>query len=355
MLIIDRYILRTVALNIVLVVAVLLALSSLITFVGQLDNVGKGAFGIVDALSYVVLMQPQTAFEMMPVAALLGSLFGLSRLAVHSELVVLRAAGAAPIRLAGSVLLVGLLVGLLTAMLGELIAPPLKRYAESQRALAKFADVNLSNEQSIWLVDEGMIINARPRSEQNWSGGVYVFGFDAQRNLTSIGRAESADLGPDERWRLLNLVETDIGADQLSTDASVARTLSARISPELIRFSEIFPDNMTVRSLARYIAYLKQNGLDSQNHEIALWSRIASVTAVVTMTLLALPFAFGFQRVSGTGVRMAVGVIIGLVYFLASRTLANSGQVFDLNPVVIGWLPAALIALVTVIGLARLR
>jgi lipopolysaccharide export LptBFGC system permease protein LptF len=52
---------------------------------------------------------------------------------------------------------------------------------------------------------------------------------------------------------------------------------------------------------------------------------------------------------------MAIGVIIGLIYFLASRTLANSGQVFDIDPMLIAWAPSLALAIVTGVGLSRLR
>ena len=58
---------------------------------------------------------------------------------------------------------------------------------------------------------------------------------------------------------------------------------------------------------------------------------------------------------SSTSVTMAIGVIIGLIYFLASRTLANSGQVFDIDPMLIAWAPSLALGLITMVGLIRLR
>lgn len=355
MLLIDRYVLRVVLGSILLVLLLLVALSALIAFVGQLDNVGKGTFGVDDAVSYVLLIHPQLAFEMMPIAALLGALLGLGRLASHSELVVLRSAGIAPARLAGSVALAGGIVLIFTAALGEFIAPPLERYAERQRAAKKYADLNFSAEQSVWLKHENLIINARPRSERNWAGGVYKFSFDDQHRLQAVSRAESAFLGGDQRWTLVNVVETLMTPEGFTTDATTIHKLPGSISPELIRLSDIFPDNMTGKDLRSYIAYLEENQLDSGAYEIAFWGRIATVYSILAMALLAVPFVFGFQRETGTGVRVAIGVMIGLVYFLANRALTNSGEVFELNPLLIAWAPAVVISLVAGIGIARIR
>ena len=50
-----------------------------------------------------------------------------------------------------------------------------------------------------------------------------------------------------------------------------------------------------------------------------------------------------------------IGVMIGLGYFLASEMLANSGQIFNLNPAIITWLPSAALLMVTVFALSRVR
>jgi lipopolysaccharide export LptBFGC system permease protein LptF len=50
-----------------------------------------------------------------------------------------------------------------------------------------------------------------------------------------------------------------------------------------------------------------------------------------------------------------VGVLIGAGYFLVSKTLVNSGEVFDLDPLLIAWLPTLALAVITVIGLSRVR
>ena len=61
------------------------------------------------------------------------------------------------------------------------------------------------------------------------------------------------------------------------------------------------------------------------------------------------------RRSGGAGGRLMLGVVIGLAYYLASETLANSGQVFNLNPAIVNWLPLFVLCAITVIALARIR
>ena len=72
----TRYLMRTILASTALVLLVLLALAILFEFIGQLDDV-QGGFGIPQALLFAALRVPQLSFEMLPIAALIGSLLGL--------------------------------------------------------------------------------------------------------------------------------------------------------------------------------------------------------------------------------------------------------------------------------------
>ena len=88
-----RYIGRTVFLNTLLVLLVLVSISSLFSFIGELDDVGKGDYTVKTALIYILLGMPGIAYELFPSSVLLGSLLGLGAMASHSELTVMRSAG----------------------------------------------------------------------------------------------------------------------------------------------------------------------------------------------------------------------------------------------------------------------
>ena len=61
------------------------------------------------------------------------------------------------------------------------------------------------------------------------------------------------------------------------------------------------------------------------------------------------------MRSAGTGARMVVGLVIGLGYFLAARSLADGGQVYALNSMLVAWLPTIVLCAVTVVAVTRSR
>jgi len=70
---------------------------------------------------------------------------------------------------------------------------------------------------------------------------------------------------------------------------------------------------------------------------------------------LAIPFVLGSLRSAGAGTRMMLGLILGIGFFLLQRLIESGTIVFALNPVVLAWLPTALLGAVTVGLLARAR
>ena len=105
------------------------------------------------------------------------------------------------------------------------------------------------------------------------------------------------------------------------------------------------PENLNIIELYRFVNYLENNGLDSDLYSTAFQSRIASIFALPIMCLLALPFSLGFLRKRGTGYRILLGIIIGLIYFLIANTMVESSQVYNISPILVGWLPTLLLSL----------
>ncbi len=107
MTILDRYLARTVLVHTAMVMAVLLALMTLVTFIGQQDDIGQGSYDVSGAFLVTLLQLPQQAYELLPIGALIGAIMGLGGLARDSELTIVRAAGVSVGRIALSAALAG--------------------------------------------------------------------------------------------------------------------------------------------------------------------------------------------------------------------------------------------------------
>ncbi|MEE8236822.1 MAG: LPS export ABC transporter permease LptG [Gammaproteobacteria bacterium] len=351
----DRYIAGAVLKGVTSVVLVLLAVVTAVEFVGQLDDVGTAQYEMADALAYVALRMPRQILQMLPAAALLGALLSLGNLAVHHELVVMRASGVSRVRLVGSVGIAGVVLMVLMALLGESLAPSLGSYARQLRSQAMLDSVDIANARSAWMKDGDLIFNFRRAEDGINFGGVFLFELDAAGSLRQVARAESAEIDAQERWILANYAATQFADTSISSSAERRSVQQYDLSLELLGLSEVRHDLLDTQGLKRYIEYLELNELDADRYVTAYWARIADVVSVVLMTVLALPFVLGGLRSAGAGARLLVGLLIGLGYYVTAQAFVNSGEVFDLDPLVVAWLPAGVLLIITSVALQRIR
>jgi len=186
-------------------------------------------------------------------------------------------------------------------------------------------------------------------------GGVSLFQLDGPTKLRSIQRAARIDVADPGRWSLHSVATSRFGDDHITGDVVSETTMRSTVNPEFLGLAATDPQMLTLRGLASYIDHLRRNSLDTASYEIGYWSRIARLFAVIVVTLLALPFVFGPLRTTGAGTRTVIGVMLGVVFFLITRTIENGGQLFGLNPVLVGWLPTTTITLCTLIAISRTR
>jgi lipopolysaccharide export system permease protein len=351
----SRYVMRAVLGTTLLVMLVLLTLSGLYIFITQQDEIGVGSYQLNDAFLFVGLNLPKYAFDMLPIAALIGALLALGNMARSMELIVVRAAGVSVARIAMWVAGAGVILMLLTAVLGELIAPQLEQYGQRMKTFQKYHEYSLAGNRSAWAKDGDTIVSVGQQSGDNRYGGVYVFNFDAQHRLRSVGHASSASIDPNNVWRLENFSESRFEEERVVPRGPSAAQVRTRLSAEFLGLAVLDPDSLPGLGLLGYIRHLKQNGLDSRAYETAFWARIARTVAVAIIVVLAVPFAFGPMRSTGTGSRTVVGIMIGVVFFLLAKMLESGGAVFELPPIVIAWAPTVLLTLITAIAVSRVR
>jgi lipopolysaccharide export system permease protein len=352
--ILSGYLMRTILASTMLVLMVLLALATLFEFIGELDN-KMGDYGIPQALLYSVLRLPQLAFQMLPMATLIGALIGLGGLATNSELVVMRSAGLSVGKLAGMVAITGVVIMVITALIGEYIGPPLDYFARTMRNEARFQQDERNSGNAAWVKDGPVILHLERVNSEFEFGGIYMFRFNDDNSLRSIARAENSGIDDSDKWILDNYRETRFQDDGVQVVESSREVQSFDLSGDMLGITLVKPISLSIEGLLSYIGYLKKNNLSSGRYETELWSRIATTVTVVIMPILALSFVFGSLRVSGSGGRIMIGVLIGLGYYLASEMIANSGQVYDLNPALVTWLPSLALLAVTVFSIDQIR
>jgi lipopolysaccharide export system permease protein len=215
--------------------------------------------------------------------------------------------------------------------------------------------VSFAGSRSAWVKDGNLILRVQTGEVDRAFGGVSLFRLEGPTRLRSIQRAERISVADPGRWSLHNVATSRFADDHIESELVSGIMMESKVNPEFLGLAATDPQLLTLHGLASYIDHLRRNSLDTASYEIGYWSRIARLFAVIVVTLLALPFVFGPLRTTGAGTRTVIGVMLGVVFFLITRTIENGGQLFGLNPALVGWLPTAAIGLCTLVAISRKR
>ncbi|MEM9798313.1 MAG: LPS export ABC transporter permease LptF [Pseudomonadota bacterium] len=108
--------------------------------IGLFDSLISDGSSVLIFLQFTALALPNVIYVVLPVSALVATLYGLNRLSADSEMVVAQTTGLGPWRLARPILMFGAMVGLMVALLGHFLVPA-SRTALGERGQALSEDI----------------------------------------------------------------------------------------------------------------------------------------------------------------------------------------------------------------------
>ncbi|MDZ7652530.1 MAG: LPS export ABC transporter permease LptG [Burkholderiaceae bacterium] len=363
-----RYLGREVAQATGFVLLSLLSIFAFFDVVAQLDDVGQNGYTLRAALLFVLLSQPSRVYELMPIAALIGTIYALSKLASSSEFTIMRVSGMSTRRLAVWVGYVGVALVAATYLMGEIVAPPLERLARQMRIQATGAGIATEFRSGAWArdivkddagnVQRFRFVNVRVVRPDTTTALWRIFDFDAEYRLRSIATAESGTyIAPTAdasgAWLLKDVVETRIPAVVRDDDTPSAegtqilhepqRRWESELSPEIFGVLLVSPERMSVVALAQYVRHLAENRQRTDRYEIAFWSKIFYPLAILVMMALALPFAYLHVREGSVSLKIFTGVMIGVVFYMLNKLFAHLGLLNTWPPIVVAALPSLVV------------
>ncbi|MCX7230339.1 MAG: LPS export ABC transporter permease LptG [Burkholderiales bacterium] len=344
MTVIGRYLSREIAIGVLFVLFGFLGLFAFFDLVNELDDLGRGAYRIQHAVAFVALTLPSHVYELMPIAALIGAIYALAQFASHSEFTAMRAAGMGRTLALRGVLIVGAAFAVLTAVIGEAVAPPAERLAQSLRLTALGSAVGGQFRSGMWIKDTLRDVDGTPLRLRFVNIGVLrpdasldnlqIFEFDTEFTLRSVIRAGRAVFVGDGRWRLTDIEETEFISgrtlDRLPTLSSrvvkqAEREWASELGPEIVRVAMLEPDRMSLIGLVQYTRHLRENRQNAERYEIALWKKIVYPLAVIVMMTLALPFGYLQVRAGSIGYKVFAGIMLGIAFHFLNGLFSHLG------------------------------
>ena len=324
-----RYLATEIAAATALVFAALVMLFAFFDLVEQIKDLGRGTYSMQRLLIYVLLSVPDHVYELVPFAALIGTLFALAQLVAGSEYTVMRTSGVSTVRFAVTLAGIGLAFALVTFAFGEFVAPPAQQLAQRLRSQAITGLVAQEFRSGLWIKDDRSFINVIEVLPDSTLNGVRIYEFDGGSRLRSVSFAQRGAYQSNRRWLLQEVTQTQFEDLKTSVRNIPQLEWQSVLDPDLIGVLLVKPEQMSAWNLYSFSQHLKENRQKALRYEIALWAKLFYPLTVVVMMVLALPFAHFHSRQPGVGAKIFVGIMLGILFHFLDRLFSHLGLLND--------------------------
>jgi lipopolysaccharide export system permease protein len=338
----ERYLARQIYGAAGFVLLGFLALFAFFDLIAELRDLGNGDYQLRQIFTVVALWVPGHAYELLPIAVLIGTLYVLAHLSSNSEYTVMRAAGLSPSRAGGVLAKVGLVFVLATFAVGEWIAPHSEEAAQQVRMRAMQSLIGGSLNSGLWFKDDRSFINVREAREANVLTGVRIYEFDAAYRLVQVTEAERGEYAGGGSWRLLRVAQTQFGAAGPTTARRDEAEWRSAVNPDLLNVLIVVPERMSAWKLYKYLQHLADNRQKTERYQIALWKKLFYPLATLVMMALALPFAYMHARSGMVGIKVFLGIMLGILFHMLNSLFSHVGLLKEWPPIAAAAVPSLL-------------
>ena len=324
----SRYIGGTVFGSILIALLVVVGLDIISVLLDEIGAI-QANYHFSDVLVYMLTKLPSAIYEFIPFASLIGCLFGLGMLANNSEVIVMRAAGVSLLKIVYFVIKPVLLFIVMSTIIGEFFSPYLDQLAEGRRDYLRNGESAQDSTAGIWARDGSSFIHINVVFPGRVLFGVSRYQFADDKSLREASFSTRATFNAfDGYWVEENVSITRFTDNQTMVDKQLTRRWMSELTPDVLQLKILTPDALSISSLQRYIEFLEQQNADVASYELAFWRKVLQPLVIVALVLIGISFVFGPLRDSTMGLRVFVGVVLGISFKILQDMLGPFSIVY---------------------------
>lgn len=342
----QRYIMTTVLQSIAVILSILIVLQMFILFMNQMGDMGRGAYHLKQAFFYVLLRLPYDLSNSFPIVCLLGCLVGLSILANHSELVILRVSGLSIGDIIKMVAMTGIGLIVVVMILTETFLPKMTFKANNLKLEAINNGQLFRQAQSLWFRHHENFWYVAGVVDAHELRDVTVFSKDKNNHIHAIENYQKLV------WKGGHWVGISAEMSYFSKDHKMSRfqadmldKIKLPLGPNFFKHIERSPDEMSMTSLYHRIHHLEAHQ-DMSKEKLIFWQRLLQPFNTLLMMVLAIPFIFGPLRSSTMGAKLIVGIAMGFGFYIINQLFGFMSQVYQIKPFIGAVLPLLMFSLI---------
>lgn len=349
--ILDDYVLRDFAMNLILVLTTFLLLLLVFTVFELLGDILRNHISPMVVGEYLLNVTPYFLYNVAPLAILLAVLVTFGLMQRSNEVTAIKATGISIYRIIVPVIVACAMLAAGLFFFDQFYLPYANKRQDALRNEIKGKPPQTYlNPDRKWIFGERSNIYYYQLfdSEKNQFGRLSVFQFDPKTfQLTQRIYADRAHWEETlQRWVCTQGWEREFRGPAIENYRTFDVSTFAGVSEPPTYFKKEVKQSseMNYQELRRYIRDLQQSGFDVVRLRVQLAKKFAFPVIALVMALLAVPFSLqAGRRGTVTGVALALGIAV--VYWTVSGLFEAMGNISQLPPVLAAWSPDVIFAL----------
>lgn len=319
----------------------LMLVSQIIEIFTRLRRYADRSMPLDSFAAYLLLHLPQTMLILIPITTLLAAIVSLSLLSKQRELLAMRTLGLSPLYITAPILLFGLAISVVLTAANWSLIPAATRQSEwikNVKLLGK-QESAMFGQNRLWLqLDRSRLMNIQlVHPTVNALYGVTIYRLNTSFDLVELVEASSIEFR-DGQWLIVKGTRWRFQTDRsVGVETLQESPIDLGKIPADFRSVVIDPDEMDNTKLGRYIAQLRQSGLDSARYEINYYAKLAIPTVSLLMVMIGVPLGMRGGRWPQLAQGISLAILISLAYALVQAYTMALGDHAILPPVIAAW------------------
>jgi LPS export ABC transporter permease LptG/LPS export ABC transporter permease LptF len=341
--VIDLFVLRNFIFYMLPTLAICIGLFYMFTFFQLIDDIFAHEVPYSVVADYFFYLLPQILLLLVPIAILIGTLITFGVLDKTSQIVGFKSCGVSIYRLTAPILVIAVVLSGLIFLMQEHLLPYANQRQDALRDVIKGRPVQTYFQPGrSWIFGgENRLYNYRHfDAPRGVFANISIFDLDlSESQLVRHIYAQRAVWDPhSETWRLYGGWSRTFEDGEIPYETFDERTLFLPERPAYFQQEVKQSSKMTYPELREYIAGLQRGGFEVDQLKTELHKKISFPVVNLIMAVLGIPFAFSMGR-KGALYGIAVGVLIGILYWGLFGVFGVLGENGLLSPILAAWGP----------------
>ncbi|HKJ00738.1 MAG TPA: LptF/LptG family permease [bacterium] len=298
---------------------------------GNLDSIVTSPDGLFHFLDDTLRSLPGIFDLLLPMTALLATLFTFNSLGRSSELVAMQSVG---VGLLGQLRPIGLVLVFISALVYGNQNYLFRMLQHADPAAATSADAHQ------WTVLRDQIIYARrvdPQRGRVTDVEIFTLASRPPFRLERLQRAQHVERGNDDTWRLQDVITRTLGLHGWTLNRAPTLERPRKDFPDLFQQDVLDAHHMPFFELSSRIRQLQSQGRRVELYELEWYQKTAALFAPFALVWFGTPLAQGHFRRGRASGEIMVGILGGLLFLIATEIVFTLGKGGYLSPLLGAW------------------